>query len=476
MNNSVLSCSKYTVLDFFAKPVKIKETVRILDMKMAIENEFAQQNPNQSLSDVIAEKHLIKNQTMQKKAGFESFLTIFSSVREYFAQKKQNQKYDALKKEQEEMAQGFLDTQMYEPYLTMVKNGYKPPVAQQIIMDSHCNNLLSASFIDGLNKIDKYNQMGMPISRTLIGPLLLNHVCDSLLEKGLLNNEKDYQIWGLTYFSEEYKKALQAETLPRDLMLFWKTTIQKHLDLIEKDHLSLTSYKDQAKVEVSKINEAMNRLIQASPERFIGKTPMKDMMEIISINQKLLSVIFNHDKYDAKRREMENLVKEELPQKISRYYRDEIASKMQLTRSIYNNDLQEMALQKAQENLNNPQYNVLPEKAQEKVKQIEELYQTLHAGKSASKIEHAISAQEEFEIENVFQRRLPEVLEKYLSIHQDYRDSMKHMQTGKTAYEMMMESLENYQLKLQTILDNRTQDKLSDMNATSIYSKKINNI
>lgn len=443
---------------------------------MAIENEFSQQNTNQSLSDVIAQKHLTKNQSVQKKSGFESFLTIFSSAREYFAQKKQNQKHDALKKEQEEMAQGFLDTQMYEPYLTMVKNGYKPPVAQQIMMDAHCNNLLSASFMDGLNKIDEYNQMGMPISRTLIGPLLLNHTRDSLLEKGLLNNEKNYQVWGLTYFSEEYKKALQAETLPQDLMLFWKTKIKQHIDLIEKDHLSLTSYRDQAKAEIFKINQAMNRLIEADPELFIRKIPMKEMMEIIGLNQKLLSILYNHDKYDAKRREMENLVKEELPQKISRYYRDEIASKMQLTRSIYNTDLQEMALQKAQENLNSPQYNVLPEEAQRKVKQIEELYQKLHAGKSSSKIEQAVSAQEEFEVENVFQRRLPEVLEKYLSIHQDYRDSMKHMQTGKTAYEMMIESLDNYQLKLQTVLDNRTQDKLSDMNATSIYSKKINNM
>jgi hypothetical protein len=445
---------------------------------MGIEKNHDTNTESLNLADWVIQKnqtHAVGH-TVQSKPEIKGILSIFHSVKNHLSQRKMNKELKALKQEQEKMAQGFLQTQMYEPYLMMMSNGYKPTLKQQITMDNHCNDLMNSNFIEGLQKIDHYNEMGMPVSRTLIGPLLFNHHSDGLLELGLLNNEKDYMVWGLEYFSKEYKKALQAPTLSSDLMLFWKTKVKQHIDLIENDKAYITAYKDNARREIFHINSVMNILITANPALFIAKTPMKEMMEIITENQKLIGLIYNHDKYTNERRDFESLVKDILPHKIGQYYKEEISNKMKVTRSIYNTDLQEMALQKAQENLNNPQYNVLPEQAQQKVKQIEDLYQKLHAEKSQDKLEQAGNIQEEFEIENVFQKRLPEVLEKYLSIHQDYRDTMKHMQTGKTAYEMMMESLDNYQLKLQTILDEKNQSKLSEMNVTNIYSKKINNM
>lgn len=98
----------------------------------------------------------------------------------------------------------------------------------------------------------------------------------------------------------------------------------------------------------------------------------------------------------------------------------------------------------------------LDEKFIIQVDNIQSLYKSIYNDLFEKKENH--------ELDNLY-KELPTVLEKFTSIHSDYRTSLKNIE-GKNPEELMQESLNNIERKLTEYLEDINLDKVSDLSIT----------
>lgn len=76
------------------------------------------------------------------------------------------------------------------------------------------------------------------------------------------------------------------------------------------------------------------------------------------------------------------------------------------------------------------------------------------------------------QLEILFEKRIPEILEKYLSMNEEYRLTLTNNQ-GKNAKELMIESLNEIQNKFEQALKSINEEKLGQLSALNRYTKKV---
>lgn len=152
---------------------------------------------------------------------------------------------------------------------------------------------------------------------------------------------------------------------------------------------------------------------------------------------------------------------------LDNHFSNDIKNLLDNTKATYANTyLEEKAIQTTQVLSTNYKVSSLPKNTQDTIQEIQSVYTALQAHKST------FSDEQKFLVENLFDKRIPEVLQKYFSIDKDYRVNMKNLE-GKNAQDLMDESLTNFKNKLTEVLDNINAAKLSDLNVTKRYSKSI---
>ena len=77
-----------------------------------------------------------------------------------------------------------------------------------------------------------------------------------------------------------------------------------------------------------------------------------------------------------------------------------------------------------------------------------------------------------FDINNLFEKRLPEVLKKYLTIDPLYRTTMTNRE-GKNAEELMIDSLENIKSNFENAWQSINEQQLSSLSVTNKYTKNF---
>lgn len=359
--------------------------------------------------------------------------------------------------EQQSQAQAFLDSKMYESYAKMLSYGYKPNAEQKKHFDEYVQKILSSKSSDNQKLLDTFISLGYRLSNSMIYDYLLEAHYDSNLEvvrKATVNIEDDPKpeaygyVRNYTHFLSEFRRVFAEKNFSHNFL--------KHI--IEK----MQCYKYSHELDYQQ--ESLLRLYWMNLNLFFYSIPLSDMMSFIKFNHTIAKKLNSGCTINFNGKWTER----EMPKLIEIYYKNDIAHQLQKTRQTYHGSLENFALKQAHESIEHPATRILPEAVKQKINAIEEVYWSLKNSSAKSP-----DPQADFDMQNIFEKRIPEVLEKYLRVPEDYRNTMKHEQTGKTAYELMDESLGNYQQKLVAMLANRVQNQLSDMNATKIYSDKI---
>ncbi len=78
-----------------------------------------------------------------------------------------------------------------------------------------------------------------------------------------------------------------------------------------------------------------------------------------------------------------------------------------------------------------------------------------------------------YNLNNLWNKRLPEIIGKFLSIDTDYRTSLKNIE-GKNAQELMMESLGSIKNNIKQLTLESENKKLNELSVTNRYVKNIN--
>lgn len=143
-----------------------------------------------------------------------------------------------------------------------------------------------------------------------------------------------------------------------------------------------------------------------------------------------------HNAFDDKRNvEVIEFIMKNMNHKLQNYFKDELNDLISKTRGI---NMSERVVLNIQKNLQLQQYNVknLPGDASNQLKEIEDCYITLQAHTSK------MTQQQKFECDNLIDKRLPQVLQKYFNIDEEYRTKLKTID-GETPTDLLLASLQS---------------------------------
>lgn len=360
--------------------------------------------------------------------------------------------------EQRNQAQQFLDTSMYDAYVKMVGYGYQPTTEQKNVFSKHVLDLFDKNNSASQEKIDLYVSHGYQLEKKDVFHYILN----------------------IQTHSEEVSKAIDALNFPdKKFNHLYPNLTKEYIRVMAEPDFSTKFLKFCIRLiqekssrdngtELSNIHNALIQLYGKDTDLFLKNISFDETMNFIKFNHDCYK---NMSNYIYTKPEFATWAQKEMPRIIESYYKTDLENKLQKTKTTYHGELENLAKKAAQESIRHQGVNVLPKEVKDKINEIEIIYLKLKTAKGNDN--PYINAEEDFDIQNIFEKRIPEVLQKYIRIPEEYRQNTRHETTGKTAYEMVMESLDNYQQKLQGILDVKVQNSLSDMNATKIYSQKI---
>ena len=108
----------------------------------------------------------------------------------------------------------------------------------------------------------------------------------------------------------------------------------------------------------------------------------------------------------------------------------------------------------------------LPPKADVILHTIQEEYNMI------SQYNLTLSSDDQFTINNLMEKRIPEVIEKFLAIPPDFQTSLTNSD-GYTAEHLMLESLQNFNNKIHKIVQKLAQNQIQDLSAIRRYSSSI---
>lgn len=83
-----------------------------------------------------------------------------------------------------------------------------------------------------------------------------------------------------------------------------------------------------------------------------------------------------------------------------------------------------------------------------------------------------MSSEQLFTINNIIEKRVPESLQKYLSMNEEYRETLVNNE-DKNALMLMNEVLSNYNQKLMAVIQEINENKLRELSVSQRYSMKM---
>ena len=152
---------------------------------------------------------------------------------------------------------------------------------------------------------------------------------------------------------------------------------------------------------------------------------------------------------------------------VENYYSKALDKKMETTQQIFSDSYFKKVTTEALQNMESHfSIQTLPLEAKETLKAIQQQYDNI------STYQLKLSEEDKFTMQNLLEKRIPEVLEKFLTIPPDYRTGLTNSE-GKNAQDLMLESLNNFNTKITSIVENIAQSKIQDLSVTKRYSKSI---
>lgn len=402
---------------------------------------------------------------------------------------------EKMQNEQIDQANKFLNAQLYEFYFAMIKNGYQPIEAQEKRMNNKVNEIIrhSSNYVAELNT---YIKAGFQLNMSVVYSLVLHddfsakffsselfninakfpskNMTIQLTEKEIALN-KSIMITGSYYepfniageptsiktdlfhknneFFQEFRKVLFSDKFADFMGAKMKTFF--------KDFINEHQAHDSISIMNSKIAKKLTPILKFLPHIAFKNVPVNDFVHFVSEHNNL----FGDEHLQTGILVKDN--KQRFHTILNTHYAPAMTQLLNKTKEVYTNSYFQ---QKAIQNIYTlaQDYNVqnLPQNTQFLITDIQKNYGILQ------KHVETLSEDQLFNIENLFDKRVPEVLQKYFSIDQEYRESLTNSE-GKNALQLMDESLINFNSKFKDIIEDINENKLSDLSATKRYSKTI---
>jgi hypothetical protein len=426
-------------------------------------------------------------------------------------QKEKNDADQKVKEEHKIRAGQFLQSELYEYYFAMVKNGYEPTSSQGTkIYEKMIGIVETNSMKKSIEILDKYIEQGYNLQ-----PGVLVHMLNLKMDRSIINKEMLVEkpvLENAPNFSAELYRLMKGNDVVNVLYQDFK---EKHISIpamnFNASHMALDK-KGNARPFAYYLNKNLEKmshiinyayLCEQAPEIFLKNVDLGSYLDsynlliedkkhleniwnnqavgTVSANERVeldkkygeyLSLEMNGGRWEVEMsmslmadwHEALQIFKEKI---LDGYYKTQIDQHLQTTKLVYAKDyVEEIQANKLTNQIQSYNIKDLPQKAQDVLNEISLL--SLKIEKSYDKQ----NLQMQFEVDNLLNKRVPEALVKYMSIDSEYRQSLKN-HSGKSAEDLMLETLENYQQKLDTIYVQCNENRLSDLSAINRYSHKI---
>lgn len=192
--------------------------------------------------------------------------------------------------------------------------------------------------------------------------------------------------------------------------------------------------------------QLLNLLEEKNKDLLLSTVPLSQFLEATK-------TLINFDSFYAKS------VAQECNNIIHSWYKEDI-NKL-IKNSVTTTDRIKQKTQKLlKEEVYSIKMNSLPKEVETILGNINELYNNLHN-------------KDDYDIKNLFENKIPEILKKYLVIDQSNRKTLRNVD-NKNAEELMIDSLNNIKQYFENKYMQDNENALSSLSATNRYTKKFN--
>lgn len=364
-------------------------------------------------------------------------------------------------------AQFFLDTNNYDSYVTMLSQGYIPNVKQQELMDEFVNSILSGPltrenikdepatsrihyeeyYNERHKRLEKYLNNGLKLSYDNAVRFLHNNTTESYSSKGALHGNEKFLTEPDYTLKSKYMEFPELTKQLRDIIS--QSEFSDYFLSEFKKSLYKKTTKDKRDLRPMYIILRHIEVLTYAPEILFKNTNFDDLTVIIkklsypgigSHNSQILNNIVNN------------------------LYKTDVKRIFTETKSAYPSQLVENL---TLNNIRNEEHNIkeLPKSALDLVITIEDLYKKIKSTKyeDSDKL-HTLN--------NLLEKRVPEVLSKYLKVDPEYRLTLKSSQ-GKNAEDLMIDSLINIKDSFINVVEEINQNTVNSLSATNRYTKTL---
>lgn len=410
-------------------------------------------NTSKNLSNIFIKT--IENDSLKKYSNFLSLPNAITYIKDIFDRYNTARSYD---KRLYEDVNSMIDYESYKNLPSILHDGYKPTNKQRAHINKYVNKRLDYSGTKELLFVEKYLNLGFTLD---------NITKEKYLYKMLIN-DKIYNVDNL--FSLD-----RISETNEPLIITHYTWDKECKELLDKQDVKLEAFTNTLKEYIQSsdfYNTQLHNLVKAkskNKKHYLYTDPYKHLINIFT-NENREVVLKNmpfekfmkfvdklkviYPSYEA------NVLMSDIKKIIDEYYKNG-AENTTVKSAIIKTPVKSVQVEYEVKQIEHIALENLPEISKNIIKDINELYSNIKKNNA-----------EDFDVDNLFEKRLPEVLDKYFKIAEKYRDNLKNNE-GNTAQDLLIESLENIRSNFDKKWENINMQALSSLSATNKYTRKF---
>lgn len=344
----------------------------------------------------------------------------------------------------EVQATSFLNSKNYHAYVNMLLEGYTPNEYQQKRM----TNLVQDLFFNRVTKDDNY---GFEVAKDL-------STLENILSSGYTLTEDDvfsFVLYSnnnvLQYNESFFKKGTNIYSTSLIDRKSYPVLSEQIKSIMNTDNFSnrlstlFASELDNNKIKYESTISHFTFLLDVAPSLLLKKVSFDRFLEVSEQLQKKPSK-YPHDL-------MNNIINHYYSTNMKSFYRD-------IKKNYTTNFVENLLFNKVKRDIET--LKEIPSEALNLIESIEIIFNNIQKKENAH-YEH---------LTVILDKRIPEVLSKYLSIDPEYRTTLKNTQQL-NAQDLMIESLKDIHSFFENVSKDLNQDLVYSLSATSKYAKSL---
>lgn len=435
----------------------------------------SQSEINSNSDNELSYNTLIQTNTIKKMGYFQRFLDFWKNlgpdVRDIT--RHSNTSLNEVELNQDaslvQRANQFLATNNHDLFFKMVTNGYHPNQKQKVLFEEHMIQNFKSELLNAQTwqETENYLAYGFTLSPSYCTQIVKNLFRDVIsntwqpsvtnLRIGLLMDSSKPVTFKA--YSPEENKDISYPLITAELR-----KIVQQPDFIHNYYLTLTNNILDKSLEYpvrKEANEYLQDILRRHSDVFLADVSFDEFMEFLHkfIHSNQVNSPGSENYYNDI---------------VTQHYQSDIGQIMNNTKQTYGTQYVERMTIKEVQSIEATRKMDLPEKARGLLDNISDLYQKIHSATHDAKNQvrpEVMNANIIFEINTLFEKRLPEILKKYLTIDAEYRQTLKNNQ-GKNAEDLMLESLGNIQDNFEHHWQEINQHKVDDLSVSNRYTQK----